>query len=375
MTMIVRKLQKIIEGNLYKGKAIIITGPRQVGKTTLLRQIIENSDNSILFLNCDDPEVRVSLTEVNTRELKLLLGNKRLVLIDEAQRVNNIGLSLKLIIDNFPDVQLIVTGSSSLEMGNALNEPLTGRKYEYNLFPVSTAELIDNKGFLAERQMLENRLIYGSYPDIINNQEDSQELLFNITNSYLFKDILSLEDIRKPALLEKITTALALQLGQEVSYNEIAQLTGSDFKTVDKYIDLLEKTFVVFRLPALQRNMRNELKKSRKIYFYDNGIRNAIIRSFNPLELRQDAGALWENYFVSEKLKSIHYNRSLAKLYFWRTTQQQEIDLIEEKNAKFDLFEIKWNENRKVKFPTSFLNAYSVGQMSIVTPENYYEFV
>jgi uncharacterized protein len=375
MTMIVRKLQKIIEGNLYKGKAIIITGPRQVGKTTLLRQIIENSDNSILFLNCDDPEVRVSLTEVNTRELKLLLGNKRLVLIDEAQRVNNIGSSLKLIIDNFHDVQLIVTGSSSLEMGNALNEPLTGRKYEYNLFPVSTAELIDNKGFLAERQMLENRLIYGSYPDIINNQEESQELLFNITNSYLFKDILSLEDIRKPALLEKITTALALQLGQEVSYNEIAQLTGSDFKTVDKYIDLLEKTFVVFRLPALQRNMRNELKKSRKIYFYDNGIRNAIIRSFNPLELRQDAGALWENYFVSEKLKSIHYNRSLAKLYFWRTTQQQEIDLIEEKNAKFDLFEIKWNEKRKVKFPTSFLNAYSVGQMSIVTPENYYEFV
>jgi len=370
--MITRSLQKVIIGNLYKGKAIIITGPRQVGKTTLLKQLIGEIGTDYLFLNCDDPEVRVSLTDVNTHELELIVGNKKLVLIDEAQRVKNIGITMKILIDNFCDVQLIVTGSSTLELGSEINEPLTGRKYEYFLFPISTQELFKNKGFIEEKQMLESRLIFGSYPDIINNPGEAKELLFNITNSYLFKDLLSFENIRKPALLDKILTAIALQLGQEVSYNEIAQLTDSDFKTIDRYIDLLEKSFVVFKLPALKRNMRNEIKKNKKIYFYDNGIRNAIIRSFNPLNLRQDTGALWENFFVSEKMKSIHYNRTFSKLYFWRTTGQQEIDLIEEYNESFNLYEIKWNTNRKVKFPELFLNSYNVKDKNIVTPANYF---
>ncbi|MFW5804960.1 MAG: ATP-binding protein [Bacteroidales bacterium] len=373
--MILRALQKVIEGKLFKGKAIVILGPRQVGKTTLLNQLISAIEKDYILLNCDDPEVRMSLSNANTKELELLIGNKKLVLIDEAQRIKNAGLTLKIMIDNFNDVQLIVTGSSALEIGNEINEPLTGRKYEYKLFPLSTKELIEDKGFLMARQMLENRLIYGSYPDIINNVGEAKELLYNITDSYLFKDILSMENIHKPALLEKILTALALQLGQEVSFNEIAQLTGADSKTVERYVELLEKTFVIFRLPALSRNMRNELKKSKKIYFFDNGIRNTIIRTFNPLNLRQDTGALWENFFVSEKVKSLHYQSIFSKLYFWRTTHQQEIDLIEEKDGIFDLFEIKWSDKRKVKFPASFLKNYNTENSNVITPENYFEFL
>ena len=374
--MITRKLEKVIGQRMFKGKAILLIGARQVGKSTLFRQITEKRTEPLLSLNCDEPEVKEMLAQVNTAELKLLIGNNRLVVIDEAQRVPEIGLTLKKITDNFPDVQLLVTGSSSFELQNHLNEPLTGRKYEYHLYPISTAELLENKGLLAIRQSLESRLIYGSYPDIINHADEAKELLMNIANSYLYKDLLALDDIRRPVLLEKLLVALSLQVGSEVSYNEVAQTIGTDSKTVEKYIDLLEKCYIIFRLNAFSRNVRTELKKSKKIYFYDNGIRNAVIQNFAPLNLRQDTGALWENFFISERLKANHYAGRFAKSYFWRTTRQQEIDYIEESDGKFTIFEMKWNPKKaQTSFPDTFLKNYPIEETAVITPENYLEFV
>lgn len=370
--MITRQLQQIIESKLFKGKAIVLIGARQVGKSTLFRQITEKRAEPLLSLNCDEPEVKELLTGINTPNLKLLIGNHRLVVIDEAQRVPEIGLVLKRITDNFPDVQLMVTGSSSFELQNRLNEPLTGRKYEYHLYPVSTAELLESKGLLAVRQSLEARLIYGSYPDVVNHADEAKELLMNIASSYLYKDLLALEEIRRPVLLEKLLIALALQVGSEVSYNEVAQTVGTDSKTLEKYIDLLEKCYIVFRLNAFNRNLRTELKKSKKVYFYDNGIRNAVIQNFSPLGLRQDTGALWENFIISERIKANHYAGRYAKSYFWRTTQQQEIDYIEEQDGEFTLFEMKWNPKRgNASFPPVFGKNYPVRESVVVTPENY----
>ena len=374
--MITRTLQQRIEDNLFKGKSIVVIGARQVGKSTLFRQVTEKRNEPILSLNCDEPEVREMLTDANTAELKMLIGNNRLVVIDEAQRVPGIGMTLKLITDNLPNVQLLVTGSSSFELQNRLNEPLTGRKYEYHLYPISTRELLQHGGLLAVRQALESRLIYGSYPDIVNHADEAKELLMNIAGSYLYKDLLAMDDIRRPALLEKLLVALALQVGSEVSYNELAQTVGTDSKTVEKYIDLLEKCYIVFRLGAFSRNLRTELKKSKKIYFYDNGIRNAVIQNFAPLAMRNDVGALWENFFISERVKSNEYVGRYVKSYFWRTTQQQEIDYIEEFDGEFAVFEMKWNPRKNIaSFPASFLRTYPVGQTAIVTPENYLEWV
>ena len=374
--MITRTLQQRIEGNLFKGKAVIVIGARQVGKSTLFRQITENLEEPVLMLNCDEPEVKELLAGMNLTELKLMIGKHRVVVIDEAQRVPEIGMTLKRITDNFPEVQLLVTGSSSFELQNRLNEPLTGRKYEYHLFPISTRELLGHGGLIAVKQSLESRLVYGSYPDIVNHADEAKELLMNIAGSYLYKDILALEDIRRPALLEKLLVALALQVGSEVSYNEIAQTVGSDSKTVEKYIDLLEKCYIVFRLGAFNRNLRTELKKSKKVYFYDNGIRNAVIQNFAPLSMRNDVGALWENFFIGERIKSNEYEGRYAKSYFWRTTQRQEIDYIEEADGQFTVFEMKWNLRKKTTpFPAAFLKAYPVAQEAVVTPENYLEWL
>lgn len=374
--MIKRKLQEVIENKLFKGKAVILIGARQVGKSTLFRYIAEGQHQQVLLLNCDEPEVKAMLSGINTPELKMLIGANRIVMIDEAQRVPEVGLTLKRITDNFPEVQLLVTGSSSFELQNNLNEPLTGRKYEYYLYPISTAELNDSRGLLAVKQMLEARLIFGSYPDVVNHTDEAKELLMNIAGSYLYKDLLSIDQIRRPVLLDKLLVALALQIGSEVSYNELAQTIGTDNKTVEKYIDLLEKCFVVFRLNAFNRNLRTELKKSKKIYFYDNGIRNAIIQNFAPLSLRQDVGALWENFFISERIKANHYAGRYSRNYFWRTTQQQEIDYIEESDGNFTAFEMKWNPNkRQTNFPSAFLNTYPVKETVVITPENYLDWL
>ena len=361
---------------MFTGKAIIVIGARQVGKSTLFRMILEKQGGKVLELNCDDPEVRDLLTGANTASLRMLIADNRIVVIDEAQRVADIGMTLKLITDNFPDVQLLVTGSSSFELQNRLNEPLTGRKYEYHLYPISTAELMQSQGLLAVRQTLEQRLVYGSYPDILNHADDARELLMNLAGSYLYKDLLSLDSVRRPALLGKLLTAIALQVCSEVSYNELAQTVGTDNKTVEKYIDLLEKCYIIFRLNGFNRNLRTELKKGKKIYFYDNGIRNAILQNFAPLSMRQDTGALWENFIISERIKANQYAGRYVNSYFWRTTQQQEIDYVEESDGQFSVFEMKWNPRRtNAQFPSSFLTAYDVRQKAVVTPQNWMEWV
>lgn len=376
--MIKRHLETVINGKLFKGKAIILIGARQVGKSTLLSQIVENAaGQKAVFLNCDEPEIKEMLTNANFNELKMIVADNKIMVIDEAQRVPDIGMTLKRITDNFHDLQLLVSGSSSFELQNKLDEPLTGRKFEYKLFPFSTGELLDTNGLIYIKQTLESRLVFGSYPDVVNHKEDSKEILMNIASSYLYKDILTLDNIRKPAVLDKLLVALALQVGSEVSFNEIAQTIGTDSKTVEKYIDLLEKCYIVFKLPALSRNVRNEIKKGKKIFFYDNGIRNAVLQNFAPLNLRSDAGALWENFFISERIKYNNNKLNYVKSYFWRTTEQNEIDYIEEQDGVFTAFEMKYNPKKQLtaKIPETFSKNYNITSSAIVTPNNYTEYL
>jgi len=376
--MIKRSLQPVIEQKFFRGKVIIVLGPRQVGKTTLMKQIkstLTPDAQPVISLDCDEPNDRELLTNANSADLSMVLRNAKVVIINEAQRVPNIGLTIKLLADKFKKTQVVVTGSSSLELANKLNEPLTGRKYEYLLLPVSTQEIIDHSGMMETMRLLSSRLIYGSYPDILYQTGDPKELLLELTGSYLFKDIFALQEVRKPDLLEKLLVALALQIGNEVSFNELSQTVQSDLKTVERYITLLEQCFVIFRLNGLNRNVRTELKKGKKFYFYDNGIRNAILHNFSPLNLRQDVGALWENFCMAERLKFNLYNRRFVKSYFWRTRQQQEIDLVEEIDGDFNAYEIKWNEKRKVNFYEIFLKAYKPKEINIITPSNYTQFL
>lgn len=375
MNMIERKLVKIIQAQLFKGKAIILVGSRQVGKTTLLGELVRQSDKRILSLNCDEPEVQTMLTDTNVAKLRTIIGNNELVVIDEAQKVNNIGLTLKLIVDNIKDVQVVATGSSAFELRNQLNEPLTGRKFEYQMFPISSGEIIDTYGLLEEKRTLENRLVYGSYPDIIMHPEEARRYLTELTQSYLYKDVLSLDSLRKPQLLDKLLQALAFQVGSEVSTNELARTLQTDSKTIDKYLDLLEKCYVIFRLGGLSRNLRTELKRAKKIYFYDNGVRNAIIQQFAPVALRNDMGALWENFFIAERMKRNHYSGHYCNSFFWRTTLQQEIDLIEESDGAMTAFEMKWNPSKKVLFSKSFIKAYNVKETVVISPDNYLEYL
>lgn len=374
--MINRILEDVLKEKLFKGKAIIILGPRQVGKSTLLR-VIESKlqEKKILNLNCDNNDTRKLLTEPGVNDLRRLLGGHEMVLVDEAQRVMNIGLTLKLITDQIPDVQLIVTGSSSLDLSNQVNEPLTGRKFEYQLFPISVKELVDHYGFMEVNRNLFHHIIYGTYPDVINHPGDEPEILNNLAGSYLFKDVFLYQDIRKPEFIAQLLEALALQAASEVSYNELAQLLKTDPHTVERYISLLEKAFIIFRLRSFGRNVRNEIKKSRKIYFYDNGVRNAILGNFSALDSRTDAGALWENFFIAERIKFLHYNRIYANRYFWRTTQQQVIDYVEETDGKLRAFEIKLNPKARVSFPKTFSTSYPGSSTHVVNPDTLWEFV
>jgi uncharacterized protein len=373
--MITRKLQSLVEERLFKGKAIVILGPRQTGKTTLLRQIEEGSGKRCTILNCDNIDIRKLLTEPVISDLTRIIGDSEIVMIDEAQRVLNIGLTLKLITDQISETQLIVTGSSSLDLSNLINEPLTGRKFEYQLFPVSFAEMCEETGYLETRRRLDNYLIYGTYPDIINNPGNETEILKNLISSYLYKDVFNFQDIRKPEFIDKLLEALALQVASEVSFNELARLLGTNPNTVERYIGLLEKAFIIFRLRSFSRNARNELKKSRKVYFYDNGVRNAILGNFTPLQGRTDAGRLWENWFIAERMKYLHYNRIYAASYFWRTAQQQEIDYVEEINGKLTAFEIKMNPLKQVRFPLSFTKNYPDAECKIVNTDSFAEFL
>ncbi len=369
--MIARELSKVIKSRLFKQKAIILTGPRQSGKTTLIKNLVSEFQIPYVWFNGDEPNVPSIFNKITSPELKQLLGKNKILVIDEAQHIPEIGITLKLITDNIQDIQVIATGSSALDLLDKINEPLTGRKFEYRLFPMSFGELSDHHGSIEEKRLLSQRLVFGSYPEIVTNPAEATDTIKWLSDSYLYKDLFRLESIKKPELLVKLLQLLSYQVGNEVSYNELSQNLGSDPKTIEKYIGLLEKTFVVFRLGALSRNLRNEIRKSRKIYFYDNGVRNALINNFNLLNIRQDVGGLWENYLISERLKIAEYSRIYMNKFFWRTKQQQEVDYVEERDGKMWAYEFKYNTGRQPRLSKSFKNAYPEFNYEIISPENY----
>lgn len=371
--MIRREQTDYAKARLFKGKALLVFGPRQVGKTTFVENLIADLNKKTLFLNGDESDVLALFENPNVTKLKNIVGDNEILVIDEAQRITNIGIVLKIMVDQIKSVQVIATGSSSFELANKLNEPLTGRKYEMHLFPMAFSEMVAENGLLEEKRNLEQRLIYGSYPEIVTHSIDAKEHIKLIANSYLYKDLFLLDQIMKPVLLQKIVKALALQVGSEVNYNELSKLIQIDNKTVEKYIDLLEKAFVIFKLPALSGNVRNEIKKGKKIYFYDNGIINAVTGNFNPLTQRTDIGRLWENYIISERIKYLNIQQQETDSFFWRTTQQQEIDYIEKNEGQILAYEIKWNPKAKIKIPVTFSTNYSNVISKIITPENYEE--
>jgi predicted AAA+ superfamily ATPase len=371
--MIKRILQPTIQNRLFKQKAILLFGPRQCGKSTLIETLLH--DKKYLYLNGDDADVREMLSNTTSTKLSNIAGKNTIVFIDEAQRIPNIGLTLKIFTDQLKNTQVIATGSSAFELSSKVNEPLTGRKYEFMLYPLSFAEMVEYNGLLNEKRLLEHRMIYGYYPEIVTKAGEERELIKLLAESYLYKDLLMLEQVKKPILLEKLLKALALQTGSEVSYNELAQIIGANKQTVENYIDLLEKAYVVFVLPALNRNVRNEIKKGKKVYFYDCGIRNAVINNFKPMSSRTDAGALWENFVIAERMKYLRYNNIDAKQYFWRTTQQQEIDLIEDDGENLTAYEFKWGKTEKVRFPQTFTDNYPGSKTFVVSPDNVEDFL
>lgn len=371
--MIHRLLTDVLKASSLQ-KIYVILGPRQVGKTTMLEQLKQPND-SILMVDCDNYDDRLLLEDKTKTELNNLIDGYDVVMIDEAQKVTNIGLSLKMIGDLKSSARIYVTGSSSLQLTDEISEPATGRLLEYKMYPMSLTEMAQHTSKKEEQRLLQVRMIYGLYPEVVTNPKDARQLLLTIANNYLYKDILEYKGIKKPELLRKLLVALALQLGNEVSYNELSNMLGVDKETVENYIDLLEKCFVVFRLNSYSRNLRNEIKKGKKVYFYDNGIRNAIISNFAPLESRNDTGALWENLMVSERMKHNEYTGSYAQMFFWRTQKQKEIDLVEWKDGMLDTFEFKWKEGKTSRMPKDFASAYPNFTFKTITPSNFWEFV
>lgn len=373
--MVNRLITQSIDADFFQGKVIAILGPRQVGKTTLLSQL-SIPVTETLWLNCDNIDDCQVLENQTTTELQQLVGNKRYVIIDEAQRVKNIGLTLKMMADTFRNQkQVIVTGSSSLELANQINEPATGRIYEYRLYPLSLQELSLYTSAHEEQRLLEQRLIYGCYPEVVTHPDQAKRILITIANNYLYKDLLSYNGIRKPEVLGRLLQALAMQIGEQVSYNELSRLLSIDRATVESYIDLLEKCFVIFTLPSYSGNLRTELRHNRKIYFYDNGIRNAIISNFAPINLRMDAGALWENLMLSERIKRNAYHHSYAKIYFWRTQAQSEIDFVELEDGMMQAYEFKFNPKKMPRAPKAFRDTYPHAAFQVITTDNYTSFV
>jgi hypothetical protein len=369
--LVQRIIENQIRDRLFKGKAILLLGARQTGKTTLLKKIVQSYGGDALWLNADEYDIKERFNNPTSSSLKALIGSKKLVVLDEAQQIQEVGLALKLLVDTYPEIQVIASGSSAFELQNKTNEPLTGRKFEFQLFPLSYRELADCNQVMIEQRLLNHRLVFGSYPEVVNNQGNEVEVLKLLSDSFLYRDLLMLESIKKPEKLVKLLQALAYQIGQEVSYNEIGNLIGLDSKTVEAYVQLLEKSFVVFRLPSFSRNLRNELKASKKIYFYDNGIRNALISSFQLLEGRQDMGALWENYLVAERRKSNSYGMFYGNAYFWRTKEQQEIDYIEEVDGGLRAYEFKWKEKANQRITKTFSRAYPNCETAFVHSGNY----
>ena len=373
--MIHRTLENKLKQLLGSPKAIIVMGARQVGKSTLLHALFDSYDD-VIWMNGDDPDVQELFNKMTSTRLKAIVGNRRFLVIDEAQRIQDIGMKLKLVTDQIVGVQTIATGSSSFELASKVNEPLTGRKREFRMFPLTFSEMVAHANLLEEMRMIPHRMVFGYYPEVVCNPGEEHIVLKELTNRYLYRDILSLDGIGKPEKLSKLLQALAYQIGNQVSYNEIGKLIGLDSKTVERYIDILEKSYIVFRLGSFSRNLRNELKSSRKVFFWDLGIRNAVIGNLSQVESRTDVGALWENYCIAERMKQLYYNDSISLSWFWRTQQQKEIDYLEDRNGQIHAYEFKWNAHKSTtKCPTAFSAAYPSASYQVVTPQSIEEFL
>lgn len=370
--MITRTLEGILRAQLNKGMAIVVYGSRQVGKTTLVKKLLKEYGDDGIYLNCDEPYVIEGLQNKNSFELFEFIQRKKFVVLDEAQRVENIGLTIKLLVDTYPDVQIVATGSSSFELANKIKEPLTGRAIFLTLYPFSVTELAESE-HTPHHQIAVRMMQTGSYPRAWNLAgEESGKYLLELTSNFLYKDLLQFELLRQAPLVMKLLRALAIQLGNEVSYAELAKLLQVDAKTVERYIFLLEQVFIIFRLDAFRNNPRREIGKLRKVYFYDLGVRNSLLQNFNPPELRTDVGALWENFCILEKLKSNSYKNSYAQRYFWREPQGQEVDYIEARDGKVKGYEFKWNSTKTSKVPPAFKRLYPDATYEVINPKNIY---
>lgn len=373
---ITREFQKIIRNNLFKGQALILYGARQVGKTTILKEIINDYPDKVEYFNCEEGDVQRGLRQDTSTGLKNFLGNKPIIILDEAQKIAEIGSKLKLLVDTFPKMQIIATGSSSFDLSNHVREPLTGRKKEFLLYPISYTELVNYQGLQITRRELEKYLRFGMYPKSLKmDEKESTKYLSELSTDYLYRDIFNFQDVRSPQKIQDLLELLALQIGQEVSYSELATSLGLSIETIQRYIYLLEQAFVIFRLRAFSRNSRKEVTKTRKIYFYDLGIRNSLIKNHNPLKIRSDSGYLWENFCIVEKIKQDSYNQVSANYYFWRTTDQKEIDLIIEKDGNLNTFEFKTSPIKVVKLPKHFKENYGEVDFMTVSQENFEEFL
>lgn len=363
-----------LEDQLFKGKVLILYGARRTGKTTLVKHLLGKFSEKSAYINCELQEYKDALSTTNSGLLAEFIGNRKLIIFDEAQHIANIGLVLKVLVDTFPQVQFIATGSSSFELSGMVSEPLTGRSRQFLLLPFSLEEIGQALNPIQIKANLPNFLRFGLYPQVFNSiGDDKIEELAEISSNYLYKDLFQFEQIKKPDLLFKLLAAIALQTGSESSLNELAQITGTNVHTVKRYLELLEKSFVIFRLNSFSRNLRKELAKSQKIYFYDVGIRNAVIRNFNELNLRTDAGGLWENFCITERIKFNQNHRRFVNTYFWRTYDQKEIDYIEEKDGHLTCFEFKYAEGATGKFPAEFSETYPNSSFKVITPGNFYE--
>lgn len=378
MSIIERAVLNEVKDYAKPGKVLILLGARRVGKTHLLKQVIEQlNDSEILVLNGEDQKTIDRLAIRSVENFKTLLGNAKFLIIDEAQSIPDIGNKLKLLVDELPDVHVIVSGSSMFELNNKLGEPLVGRSKVVQLFPFSQLEYQHHENIIETDARLEERLIYGSYPELIHlsSDEEQTDYLEGLVNSYLFKDILAYDGIKKADKIIDLLRLIAFQIGNEVSIDELAtSLKGISRNTIESYLDLLSKVFVIYPIRGFSRNLRKEISKSSRWYFYDNGIRNAIIRNYNPISLRNDNGQLWENYLMSERMKVNAYLKRRVNTYFWRTYDQQEIDLIEESSTSLAAYEFKWNKS-KVKIPTAWKNNYPEATFEVINTENYLNFV
>lgn len=372
---IIRQIEQDIEKDFFKGKVIVILGARQVGKSTLIKMLPSCKSNDTLWLDGENSDVHELLKNVNSERLKQLASNNKIVVIDEAQKIENIGSILKLFADYNKNIQVIASGSSAFELRNSLNEPLTGRKFEYKLFPISFSEMVQHTNLLEELRQLPQRLVYGYYPEIVTQPNDAERLLRFLSDSYLYKDIFLFKGIKKPEKMLELLKLLAWQIGSEVNYNELSNILKIDNQTVESYVEMLEQVFVIYKLPAYHTNHRTELKKSKKIYFNDLGIRNALINDFRPIEIRNDAGALFENFIINELRKQNEYKQVYANFYFWRNTDQREIDLILEKNNQLQTIEIKWNPNKKARLTKSFINIYGKANFTVIHRDNFFELI